>query len=302
MQVWAFNDEYSRTEVKPIPSEEQSYIISIIDTLLAQNEMDDLIKAEFLRESGRFEESVALLNNYITDDEFLKKISKYTILNNYIKERQEKIGSGDPSIEFDKMEMSNIELFRQYVEQYIRANFQVFKKYKPTLVKTKKGTREEYLVNNKEEFLKINGPQSEMYLDNNENGDLYIKDFAKFIKSRGHKVEIDRKDPKIYYPVTYGLDYDFVNNELMPHSVFNRILEKEGIFVENGHLMVRQMQPTATGIPIEIYAFTKITEWGAFEKIQSAFFEHLFTVAKDFDLKIFQLSPEDYRAAAALHY
>ena len=74
MQVWAFNDEYSRTEVKPIPSEEQSYIISIIDTLLAQNEMDDLIKAEFLRESGRFEESVALLNNYITDDEFLKKI------------------------------------------------------------------------------------------------------------------------------------------------------------------------------------------------------------------------------------
>lgn len=236
------------------------------------------------------------------DDEFLKKISKYTILNNYIKERQEKIGSGDPSIEFDKMEMSNIELFRQYVEQYIRANFQVFKKYKPTLVKTKKGTREEYLVNNKEEFLKINGPQSEIFLDTNENGDLYIKDFAKFIKSRGHKVEIDRKDPKIYYPVTYGLDYDFVNNELMPHSVFNRILEKEGIFVENGHLMVRQMQPTATGIPIEIYAFTKITEWGAFEKIQSAFFEHLFTVAKDFDLKIFQLSPEDYRAAAALHY
>jgi hypothetical protein len=74
MQVWAFNDEYSRTEVKPIPPEEQSYIISIIDTLLAQNEMDDLIKAELLRESGRFEESVALLNNYITDDEFLKKI------------------------------------------------------------------------------------------------------------------------------------------------------------------------------------------------------------------------------------
>jgi hypothetical protein len=36
--------------------------------------MDDLIKAELLRESGRFEESVALLNNYITDDEFLKKI------------------------------------------------------------------------------------------------------------------------------------------------------------------------------------------------------------------------------------
>ena len=152
--------------------------------------------------------------------------------------------------------------------------------------------------NNRETQALILSPTRELCLQISDD----IKDFAKFIKSRGHKVEIDRKDPKIYYPVTYGLDYDFVNNELMPHSVFNRILEKEGIFVENGHLMVRQMQPTATGIPIEIYAFTKITEWGAFEKIQSAFFEHLFTVAKDFDLKIFQLSPEDYRAAAALHY
>ncbi|MBR4441629.1 MAG: mechanosensitive ion channel, partial [Bacteroidales bacterium] len=227
------------------------------------------------------------------DDEFLKKISKYTLLNDYIKERQEKIGNGIPSTDFDKMEMSNIELFRQYVELYIRANFQVFKKYKPTVVKNKKGSREEYIIDNKEEFLKINGAQSEDYLDTDENGNLYIKDFAKFIKSRGHKVEVDRKDPKTYYPVTYGLEYDFVNNELMPHSVFNRIVEKDGIFVENGHLMIRQMQPTSTGVPVEIYAFTKITEWAAFEKVQSAFFEHLFIVINDFGLKLYQLSPSD---------
>ena len=35
------------------------------------------------------------------------------------------------------------------------------------------------------------------------------------------------------------------------------------------------------------------TSVNAFEKIQTAFFEHLFTIIHDFDLKIYQLSPLD---------
>ena len=227
------------------------------------------------------------------DEDFLAKMQKFSLLQDYIKERKEQIQSGDPNVEFDKMEMSNLELFRKYIEFYIRANFQVFKKYKPTIVKNKKGSREEYIIENKEEFLKINGESAEEYIGTDENGNYYIASFSKFIKSRARKIEVDKKDPKIFYPVTHTLEYDYVNNELLPHSVSQRIVEKDGIFVENGHMMVRQMQPTSTGIPLEIYAFTKITEWGAFEKIQTAFFEHLFTIIHDFDLKIYQLSPLD---------
>lgn len=70
MLIWAYNDEYTRTEVKPAPLEEQKYIRCIIDQLLELDQVDDLLKAEFLRESGRFQESMSLLNNYPTEEPF----------------------------------------------------------------------------------------------------------------------------------------------------------------------------------------------------------------------------------------
>ena len=53
-------------------------------------------------------------------------------------------------------------------------------------------------------------------------------------------------------------------------------------------LMVRQLQPTATGLPLQIYCFSKITEWTAYESVQSEIFDHVFAVAPSFNIKIFQ--------------
>lgn len=52
--------------------------------------------------------------------------------------------------------------------------------------------------------------------------------------------------------------------------------------------MVRQLQPTATGIPIEIYCFSQKQEWVAYEKVQSDIFDHLLAVIPHFNLKVFQ--------------
>lgn len=52
--------------------------------------------------------------------------------------------------------------------------------------------------------------------------------------------------------------------------------------------MVRQLQPTATGIPLEIYCFSRVQEWVAYEKIQSDIFDHLLAVMPYFHLRIFQ--------------
>ena len=76
MQVWAYNDEYTRETVKQIPPEEQQYICTIIEMLLNLDSVDNLLKAEFMREIGRFEESMSLLNKYSTDDQFLQKLIK----------------------------------------------------------------------------------------------------------------------------------------------------------------------------------------------------------------------------------
>lgn len=53
-------------------------------------------------------------------------------------------------------------------------------------------------------------------------------------------------------------------------------------------VMVRQLQPTDTGIPLEIYAFSNITAWVSYEGIQSDIFDHIMASAKFFDLKLFQ--------------
>ena len=53
-------------------------------------------------------------------------------------------------------------------------------------------------------------------------------------------------------------------------------------------LMVRQLQPTETGLPMEIYAFSKEQEWELFEKIQADIFDHVLAGIKFFDLQLFQ--------------
>ena len=53
-------------------------------------------------------------------------------------------------------------------------------------------------------------------------------------------------------------------------------------------LIVRQLAPTPTGIPIEIYCFTSTTEWAAYEGIQSDLFDHFLSIAPEFGLRAFQ--------------
>ncbi|WP_253678333.1 mechanosensitive ion channel family protein [Treponema sp. OMZ 788] len=52
--------------------------------------------------------------------------------------------------------------------------------------------------------------------------------------------------------------------------------------------LVRQLEPGATGIPLEIYVFTATTLWSEYEKIQADIFDHLFAAVHEFDLRIFQ--------------
>lgn len=53
-------------------------------------------------------------------------------------------------------------------------------------------------------------------------------------------------------------------------------------------MMVRQLQPTPAGLPIEVYAFTKSTAWVTYEGVQADFFDHVFAVLPEFGLRVFQ--------------
>ena len=57
---------------------------------------------------------------------------------------------------------------------------------------------------------------------------------------------------------------------------------------QNLTLMIRQLQPTAEGMPIELYFFSDGTEWIPYERLQAEVFDHLLATVHQFGLKVFQ--------------
>jgi len=57
---------------------------------------------------------------------------------------------------------------------------------------------------------------------------------------------------------------------------------------QNLTVLVRQLAPTDSGLPLEIYTFSSEKNWIKYEAIQADIFDHLFAVAKEFDLDVFQ--------------
>ena len=52
--------------------------------------------------------------------------------------------------------------------------------------------------------------------------------------------------------------------------------------------MVRQLSASSSGLPLELYCFANTTDWVEYEAIQADVFDHLFAIAPQFDLRIFQ--------------
>lgn len=61
--------------------------------------------------------------------------------------------------------------------------------------------------------------------------------------------------------------------------------------------LVRHLQPTETGLPIEIYFFTTQTDWTLYEAVQADVFDHILAIIPEFDLAVFQnISGRDLRS------
>ena len=53
-------------------------------------------------------------------------------------------------------------------------------------------------------------------------------------------------------------------------------------------LLVRQLQPSDTGVPLQLYFFTDTVVWAEYEAIQAEVFAHVFASVGWFDLRVFQ--------------
>lgn len=52
--------------------------------------------------------------------------------------------------------------------------------------------------------------------------------------------------------------------------------------------MIRQLEPTTSGLPVELYFFLSVVEWKGFEHLQSDIFDHVYALAPRFGLTLFQ--------------
>ena len=57
---------------------------------------------------------------------------------------------------------------------------------------------------------------------------------------------------------------------------------------QNMMVLVRQLQPTEQGLPMELYFFTDTVDWVPYEGIQADVFDHVLAVIPEFDLRVFQ--------------
>lgn len=85
---------------------------------------------------------------------------------------------------------------------------------------------------------------------------------------------------------------DDVSGDMVNLRVFRNYIEqylRRHPMVNTEMLMlVRQLQPTPHGLPIELYFFSARQDWITYEKVQAAVFEHVYAILPQFGLKTFQ--------------
>ncbi len=98
-------------------------------------------------------------------------------------------------------------------------------------------------------------------------------------------------------------DSDLVNGRRMTNIGTFRAyviayLKEHQKISKSSTLLVRQLDPGAMGIPIEIYVFSNDTNWINYEAIQADIFDHILAIIPEFGLKVFQNpTGSDFRSA-----
>ena len=68
-----------------------------------------------------------------------------------------------------------------------------------------------------------------------------------------------------------------------------KYLENDPEIDKESPIMVRQLEITTQGLPMEVYCFANDSKWEKFEQIQADIFDHLLVASKEFDLQIMQI-------------
>ena len=89
------------------------------------------------------------------------------------------------------------------------------------------------------------------------------------------------------------------NAGLFRHYVLAYLQAHPKIHQDGFTMLVRQLQPTGEGLPIELYCFVDDTAWAAYEEVQATIFDQLLATLPAFGLRVYQ-SESDFAEPAAV--
>jgi len=109
--------------------------------------------------------------------------------------------------------------------------------------------------------------------------DDYLNDKARELQAWNKRLIEQGKDPINSRRVTnLGTFRVYAYHYLLNHPGIN----------QNMTILVRQQQPGATGLPLELWCFTSDVSWGPHENVQSDIFDHILAILPEFGLRVFQ--------------
>lgn len=105
----------------------------------------------------------------------------------------------------------------------------------------------------------------------------------KTIKKLEPMSDLLRENPSLFEETNQS-----TNLSMFRYYVKQYLRSNQNIHQDKFAFLVRTLDPTPNGIPIEIYVFTKDTAWENYEEVQASIFEHLLGMLPRFKLKAFQ--------------
>ncbi|WP_125720790.1 mechanosensitive ion channel family protein [Flavobacterium ustbae] len=110
---------------------------------------------------------------------------------------------------------------------------------------------------------------------------------SSYIESR--QAEIDRYNDLRGIDKTLSLNGRNMTNLGLFRKYIMQYLHDHPGLNKNMHIMCRQLQSTAHGVPLEIYVFSSDKRWANYEYIMADIFDHVMASVRYFDLEIFEL-------------
>jgi len=129
------------------------------------------------------------------------------------------------------------------------------------------------------------------FIKNGELDDfMKIQIIKEYIEKK--KFEIEKYNSQNNIDIDLSLNGRNLTNLGLFRKYITKYLENHAGLNKDMTILCRQLQPTAQGIPMEIYVFSKDKKWENYEYIMSDIFDHVIASVSYFGLELFELPSE----------